>query len=79
MRDIISKTKTFFLSIYLLPFCAYMVYDIYLTSKRMNIPFTHFIADSNWMERYLDENTDLGYKISMGVWIAIYTIYYLTK
>lgn len=79
MRDIIAKTKTFFLTIYLLPFCAYIVYDIYLTSKRMNIPFVHFIADANWMRKYLNDNTDLGYKISMGVWLSIYTIYYLTK
>ena len=79
MRDIFGKVKSFFITIYLIPFIFYMVYDVYKTSKIMNIPISFFFTDTNWMRKYLHENTDLGYKISMGVWIAIYTIYILIK
>ncbi len=79
MSNIIGTIKTIFTLIFLFPYYFYLVYDIYRTSKQMNIPFVNFIADTNWFNKYMDDNIDLAYKISMGVWLSIYTIYYLTK
>lgn len=79
MKDIFIKVKSFFITIYLIPFIFYMVYDVYKTSKLMNIPIKFFFYDSEWIGKYLNEKEELSFQISTGVWIGIYTIYILIK
>jgi hypothetical protein len=79
MRNLYIIVKTILTSLYLLPFIIFMVFDAYSNSKKMDIPFQNYLLDTSWVYKYFDEYISFGYKMSMGVWIAIYTIYILIK
>jgi len=75
MQNVFNKLVSAVKSIYLIPFSFYFLYQVHQISKRMNIPFMHFLADQNWLNKYLEENIKKGYEISTGVWLLIYIAY----
>lgn len=66
-------------TIYLIPFSFYLMYKIYETSKRMDIPLAYFLADHNWIKNFRKQHLKKGYEISTGVWLLVYIAYLLFK
>ena len=79
MRKLFIVAKVILQTFYLIPFYIFMMFHVYSISKKMDIQFQNYLVDNSWMFKYLEEYESLGYKISTGVWLSIYTIYYLIK
>ena len=79
MKRVFNKLVSAVKAIYLIPFSFYLMYQLYQTSKRMDIPIAYFLDDHNWLTNFRQQHLKKGYEISTGVWILIYITYLLFK